>query len=333
MKTSRYQLGVSYYGNRFLKHAKRDLADISECCTYVVHTCSERDLYFHKSALANIFEETRKRGMRVWVDPWGVGGVFGGESFSKFLLDHRRSWQFLSTGEAVHGACLNDPVFRGFVKEWVVSVKELGAQVIFWDEPHIYVTLELELSKIYSCACPTCKGMYMKKYGEQMPKYRNKKVHAFRVETMKNFLQEVMRFAKKKKLINALTIYAFEGILEYDRLWNMAGSLEEVDIFGCDPYWRWHRNYNPGKRVSHFAEKVVKTCWEYDKEPHLWIQGMKFPKGTEKEISEAVLAAADAGVHNMAAWSYDGGELLDPVLSDNSQKVWKEIKKAYRKLL
>lgn len=333
MKSKKYKLGVSYFGNRFLKHAREDLADIAECCTYVVHTLSERDLYFHKIALENIFNETRKRDMQVWVDPWGVGGVFGGESFSKFLLDHRRSWQFLSTGEAVHGACLNNPEFRGFIKEWICTVKDLGGEVILWDEPHIYLTLELELGKIYSCACPTCKELFLKKYGEKMPRYRNKKVHEFRVETMKRFLKDVMGFARKKKLVNALTIYAFEGILEYDRLWDMAGSLDEVDIFGCDPYWRWHRNVSPVKHVGYFAEKVVKTCWQYDKEPHIWIQAMKMPKGTEKEISQAVQAAAEAGVRNMAAWSYDGGELLDTAYAQNSRKVWQEVKKAYKKLL
>ena len=80
MKSSAYRLGVSYFGNRFLKHARRDLAEIAECCSYVVHTCSELDLYFHKIALEQIFNESKKRKLEVWVDPWGLGGVFGGES-------------------------------------------------------------------------------------------------------------------------------------------------------------------------------------------------------------------------------------------------------------
>ena len=60
---------------------------------------------------------------------------------------------------------------------------------------------------------------------------------------------------------------------------------------------------------------------------------MKLPKGTEKEIHDAVETASFYGVHNMAAWSYDGGELLDPVYSADSKKVWQNVKKAYRNLL
>ncbi|MFH1379514.1 MAG: hypothetical protein ABII23_04475 [bacterium] len=333
MKSNEYKLGVSYFGNRFLKHAKKDLADIAECCSYVVHTFSERDLFFHKSAMENIFSETRKRGMQVWVDPWGVGGVFGGESFSKFLLDHRRAWQFLSTGEAVKAACLNNPDFRAFVKEWINNVKDLGGQVILWDEPHVYITLELELGKIYTCTCPICEAKFMKKYAEKMPFQRNRAVQDFRIESMRDFLNEVMAHAKKLKLINALTIYAYKGNEEYDRIWDMAGSLEHVDIFGCDPYWHWHGKHDPEDHVGYFASKVVNTCTKYQKEPHLWIQAMKFPRGAEKTIMQAVEAAADREVTNIAAWSYDGGELLDNVYSEDSRNVWKTVKKAYIKLL
>ena len=108
--------------------------------------------------------------------------------------------------------------------------------------------------------------------------------------------------------------------------------LQEADIFGCDPYWRWHGIKDPKEHVGYFAYKVVKTCWENNKEPHIWIQAMKFPKGKEKEIITAVQEAYQNGIRNMAAWSYDGGELLDNVYSEDSRKVWQSIKKAYMQL-
>lgn len=333
MKSKKYALGVSYFGNRYLKHARNDLADIAECCTYVVHAFSERDLYFHKSAMENIFTETRKKGMQVWVDPWGVGGVFGGETFSRFLLDHRRAWQFLSTGEAVKSACLNHPDFRAFMKEWVRNVKDLGGEVILWDEPHVYLTLELEISKIYTCTCPVCEAKFMKKYAEKMPLHRNRLIQEFRIESMKDFLTDVMAYAKKLKLINALTIYAYKGNREYDRLWDMAASLEHVDIFGCDPYWIWQGRHDPEEHVGYYAAKVSHTCTRYQKTPHLWIQAMKFARGDEKTISKAVQTAVDCNITNIAAWSYDGGELLDNVYSEDSKNVWKTVKKAFIKLL
>ncbi len=333
MKSKTYQLGVTYYGNRYLKHAREDLADIAECCTYVIHTFSERDLYFHKSAMENIFAATRKRGLRVWVDPWGLGGVFGGESFSKFLLDHRRSWQFLSTGGAVQAACLNNKAFRAFVKEWLVNVRDLGGEVILWDEPHMFINLDLEVSRVYTCVCPDCEKRFINKYDEKMPLHRDANVQEFRIETMTDFLRDCMAYAKKLGLTNALTIYALRGIREYERLWDIAASLKDVDIFGCDPYWRWNKRSDPEKHVGYFAEKTVQTCKRFRKQPHVWIQAMKFPRGTEKEILTAVQTAAECGVRNIAAWSYDGGELLDPVYSEDSANVWSMVKKAYLKLL
>ena len=81
------QLGVSYFGNRFLTHAKEDLKRIASSCDYVVHPVNEADLTYHKAALSKIISESRKLGLEVWVDPWALGGVFGGEAFSKFLLE------------------------------------------------------------------------------------------------------------------------------------------------------------------------------------------------------------------------------------------------------
>src|SRR5262245_29210319 len=120
--------GAAYFGNRFLAHAKEDLAVLSGCCDYVVHTLSEHDLYFHKAALATIFAETRRRGLELWVDPWGLGGVFGGESLSRFLLQHPDDWQVVSNGKRVPNACLNSRAFRDFVKEWVLTAADMGTQ-------------------------------------------------------------------------------------------------------------------------------------------------------------------------------------------------------------
>ncbi|MBD3272658.1 MAG: hypothetical protein GF384_09005 [Elusimicrobia bacterium] len=332
MKGRSIQTGVAYFGNRFVNHARDDMARIAECCTYVVHTFSEQDLYFHKQAMESIFSETKKNKMDVWVDPWGVGGVFGGESFSKFLLDNRRAWQILSNGESVQSACLNNTRFRAFMKEWVTNVKDLGADVILWDEPHIYLTLDAELDKVYTCVCPVCKEQYERTYGHEMPSQRNQYIQDFRVRTMKDFLRDCMGYARKKGIKNALTIYALTGIPEYDRVWEIAGSLPEVDIFGCDPYWRWNRSKKPVEHVGYFAYKVAKTCWENSKEPHVWIQAMKLAHGYEHEIGKAIDAAYENAVRNFAAWSFDGGALLDNVSSSDPETVWKEVRKAFMRI-
>ena len=64
----------------------------------VVHTFSENDLRFYRKSVRDIVEVTKETGMRVWMDPWGVGGVFGGEAFSDAALHHRDWLQVAADG-------------------------------------------------------------------------------------------------------------------------------------------------------------------------------------------------------------------------------------------
>ncbi len=245
--------GTSYFGNRFVGHAERDLKRIAGCCDYVVHTVSEADLTYHKSAISKILNLSRQVGLEVWVDPWGLGGTFGGETLSKYLLEHRDSWQIMSDGRVVPAACLNRPEWRSYVMEWVLSVRDMGAQVIFWDEPHMSFDLESEWDGIYSCICDWCQALYKRNYGFALPLRLNDTTRTFRRETIKKFLSEVMSFAKSKGLRNALCLYAFKGHAEYDLVWNEAATLESLDIFGCDPYWRWRTRKEPQAHVGEFS--------------------------------------------------------------------------------
>ena len=154
MKKNIPQLGVAYLGNRILRHAAKDLDEISSVCDYVVHTVSETDITYHKSALTNIFKHSRRKKLEIWADPWGVGGVFGGESFSRYLIQHRDNWQTLSDGRVVPQACLNRPELSHLLKEWILTVRDMGAEVVFWDEPHLHWDIDTELRGIYACACP-----------------------------------------------------------------------------------------------------------------------------------------------------------------------------------
>jgi hypothetical protein len=313
--------GVSYFGNRFLSHARRDLSRIADSCDYVVHTVSEADLTYHKAVMAKLFSETRKAGLEVWADPWGLGGVFGGESFSKFLLEHRDAWQIMSDGRAVPSACLNRPEWRSYIMEWILTVRDMGAQVIFWDEPHIAFTMASELEGIFSCICPICQDLFRKKNGSTLPKHLTDAVRQFRLDSLRNFLNDVMAYAKRHMLKNALCLYAFKGIAEYDKIWEEASALTDLDIFGCDPYWRWRGRQAPDVHVGEFARHVVSSATRNNKQSQVWIQAMRLPAGAEPEIDKACDAAVRAGITHIAAWSFDGGELLDPVLSENPEQA------------
>src|SRR6266705_2044410 len=77
------QFGVSYFGVRNPQHFQRDLDDIA-CLgfTYIVFTFSEEDQRFYQASLTEFVRRTHQQGLKAYVDPWGVCGVFGGEAFS-----------------------------------------------------------------------------------------------------------------------------------------------------------------------------------------------------------------------------------------------------------
>ncbi|HOW27499.1 MAG TPA: hypothetical protein PK876_03215 [Elusimicrobiota bacterium] len=326
--------GVAYLGNRIVSHARRDLADIAEACDYVVHTVSETDFHYHKASLEKIFSDSHRQGLEVWADPWGLGGVFGGETFSRFLLDHPDSWQVLSDGRRVPAACLHQPAFRNFVREWILTVREMGADVLFWDEPHVYFHWDLEWAGTYSCACPLCQKLCRKQFGESLPATMNETARAFRLRSLRGFLEEMVSFARTKKLKNALCLYAFEGSDEYELIWNDLSSLKQLDVFGCDPYWRWppRTSADPREHVTRFSKKVLTATIPLRRHSQIWIQSMRFPKGRETEIRAAVDAAARSGITHLAAWSHDGGAVLDTTLSEDPGKVWRTVKSSFQSI-
>ncbi len=325
-------LGASYYGNRFLSHADKDLRRLRESCDYVVHTVSEADLTYHKAVLAKMLAESKRLGLEVWVDPWGLGGVFGGESFSKFLLEHRDSWQIMSDGRPVPSACLNRPEWRSYIMEWILSVRDMGADVIFWDEPHVSFDFSSEWEGIYSCVCSVCQDKFKRTRGGFLPPRLNEEARAFRLHTIGDFLNDVMSYAKSKGMKNALCLYAFKGNKEYDHVWEQAARLKDLDIFGCDPYWRWRGHQDPAKHVAEFSRHTVQHARANGKGSQIWIQAMRLPAGAENEIARACEAAVKEGVTHLAAWSFDGGELLDPVLSENPAEVWRVTEEIFKKI-
>ncbi|MFH1258793.1 MAG: hypothetical protein ABII74_03090 [Elusimicrobiota bacterium] len=326
------KLGVSYFGNRFYGHAQKDLDEIARHCNFVVHTFSETDFHYHQSCLKDIFAYSKKLGLEVWVDPWGVGGVFGGESFSKILLDNRDCWQRLSNGQYVPALCINNREFRRFLKSWIETAGKLGAEVIFWDEPHLFMSPLLEMREIYSCTCMACREIFDQLYHQAMPEEINDQLRLFHRKIIKEFLVDLFRLTKKKNLKNALCLYALAGYPEYDLFWEEIASAPELDIFGCDPYWRLNKKEDPAKYVGFFSKKVYDTCQRNNKEGQIWLQAMSLPEGKEKEIVTAAQSAFQAGIRNFAGWSYDGGAILDNTQSSAPEEVKKVLFQAYDSL-
>jgi hypothetical protein len=116
---------VSYFGNRYLDHFRRDLDEIREHgFDTVVHCVTEADREWGIKRIGELFELTREAGLSCWADPWGMAGVFGGEAHSGFL----------ASGGQVDAA---DPGLRALLHNWVDDMAAAGAEYVFWDEPDL----------------------------------------------------------------------------------------------------------------------------------------------------------------------------------------------------
>jgi hypothetical protein len=127
--------GVAYHDVRNPIHVRKDLQDMVEHhCSFVVHTFSEADLIFYRRAMKEIVKASHDLGLEVYVDPWAVGGIFGGEALSRFVAENLADRQVLVDGTSAAAACMNSEHFRSFMKSWIEAAAEIGADVVFWDE-------------------------------------------------------------------------------------------------------------------------------------------------------------------------------------------------------
>lgn len=333
------KVGASYFGNRFLNHFKNDLLELNSLpFNYIIHTFSENDLRFYRQTMQEFFLASKASGLEVYVDPWGIGGLFGGEAFSEFTAKWPQECQVLSTGQRISAACPGREAFFEFMCEWTDAACSLGADIIFWDEPHFYLDGN-EARKnsfgysTWSCCCDVCQKNFKSRYGAAMEKNLNEEMIEYRQDVLKSFLERLCGRVKAKGLRNAVCILPvpwekFSKILGiYD--WTKIASIRSVDILSTDPYWAILGQ--PVKSyVKSFSEKIVKLSKQFGKESEVWIQGFKINKKQEEEVREAVATAKSCGPDRMAVWSYRATECMSELACENPERVWEIIKNGFR---
>ncbi len=329
-----FEAGVSYFGNRDPMHVRGDMEDIIDHgCTFVVHTFSETDYHFYTKAMMDIVKISHDLGLTVYLDPWGVGGVFGGEAFSRFVMENPVETQRLADGTHLPAACLSRKSFRDFMKRWLDRASEIGADVVFWDEPHFYIPRSVWRNKQkpneWACRCDICSSLFKERFGREMPKVMDEDVIAFRDGSIVSFFREMTEYGARLRMKNGLVMLPEENYLTGVSSWDKLASIEEVDIFGTDPYWIiFRKDLDPYVRDA--ARRVMEISKKYGKEPQIWVQAYKVPAGREPEVGRAVEVIVEEGIGNVAAWSYRGGAPMN-LRSDNPDLVWKVLGEAFMK--
>jgi len=322
--------GISYFGNRNPKHFVVDLEEIvSHHCNFILHTFSENDQQFYKESVAEMVALSKASGLQCYLDPWGVGRVFGGESYSSFALQNIDTCQVLPDGKMAPAVCLNHPRFLEFMCSWIDDASEVGADVLFWDEPHFYIELrDRNRFPIWHCQCTTCSSLFRERYGSDIARAEIKNIIRFKEDSVIFFLEKLCVYAQNKGLKNTVCLLPFKD----DRIgisnWSRVAAIAELQTLGTDPYWMFFEK-NLDAFVGDFSREVVALCNQFAKEAQIWIQAYKIEQGREEELRQAVAVAYARGVRNFAAWSYSGNAYMSYNRSDDPQRVWDVLGEIY----
>jgi len=323
------KLGVSYFGNRYPKHFQEDIKDICEHhCNFIVLTFSENDLEFYQETLREFVRISKDQGLEVHLDPWGVGGVFGGEAYSRFALVHPEALQVSVKGDQLPAACPNSPLFRDYMRRWIETAVTLGATVLFWDEPHFYLSPEGD--KNWACYCSNCQRKFQEQYGRQIPPVIDGDFAQFREDSILDFLSFLFRYSRQCGAENALCLLPERSDVQGYRDWERVVALDNLSIFGTDPYWK-SLGVEMESLVRPYAQRVYGLAQRYGKEGQIWIQNFRIGEGEEEDVYRAVMIAYEEGIRNIAAWSYLGSGIIS-YRSANPQKVWDILGRAYGEL-
>jgi hypothetical protein len=310
-----FRSGVAYFGVRNPQWVARDMAAIRQRgLNAVLHTCSEEDLKYYPKTLKEIIHISASEGLSVYVNPWGVGRVFGGEAYTELAARNPKMAQISNTGERLVAACPNSPEFKSYMKTWVEAVCDTEAEIIFWDEPHFY--FEKQNPDLQSCFCEHCRAL------------------ASREDGIIAFLDEMTQYVKqqgagKRNSVCLLPPWFPAGIQDWERV----ASLRAVDEIASDPYWEKGDSLEQvQKAYTEVSQKVAYLAHAHHKDAQMWIKNYHIEAGTEHYVSEATRIAADAGIRSIFAWSYLGSAYMDLLASDAPELVWETQVKAFEEL-
>jgi hypothetical protein len=269
------------------------------------------------------------------------------------------AWQQLSDGRRVPVACPSHPATREFVRKWIAAAAEAGAQVAFWDEPHLHsASGSGDYSGAWACHCQYCRDVF-KEIGEPPPLFGGE-AQAYREQVLLNFLTEMIGEARRAGMRNALCLlpsafseHGFPQVADAmrERLrsriaedlieqalgpllhfgiddWDRAAAIPDLDIFGTDPYW-FLFDVEPEPFMRAYSERAIRVARKSGRQSQLWLQAFSVPEGREEELMMGAKVAAELGADSLAAWSYRGTASMSRIASARPEKVWQILGEAF----
>lgn len=292
---------------------------------YVLHTYSEYDLMFREKTLMEIVKISHEAGLEVWVNPWGVGNVFGGEPFSNFVNQNIfSSCQVLDDGNPTAIACPNSPMFNDYMVKWLNAVSAAKVDAILWDEPHFHEQGFLSsVEGRWGCRCKYCKAKYEELFNTEMPLNETDSVKLFKLKSILKFITNLADKAKKLGIKNTLYLTANLKPNKIITAWDDYAKIESIDTIATGPYWQWAKE--EVGIVNEYSRVIQRLAKKYNKESQVWIQGFNIHAQLESEIRQATQFVNEAEVDRIAFWGYEGCTQQSWISCDNPTLVWRTI--------
>jgi hypothetical protein len=325
------ELGFAWHHSKLPKHARQDFEDmLANNCSSVLIAASENDLTYWYPNMVEIVEVAKDVGLKVWLNTWALGGVFGGEPPSMFLHEHHKHRQITAESqETVPAACINTTEFQNYFFGIVRKVvKDMKIDGVFIDEPHYYLVFD---PSEFTCICDECRTKYETTMGSEMPLEYTEDVKKFREKNMYDFLIETCQTIKNTRAsaeVCVCIIPADLGPLGTPE-WDLIAGIPEVDIFSTDPYY--HVFGLEREWAIEAARKTIETAKTHGKQSQLWLQMFRLPKGEETAVASLIPEYASLGVDSIFGWCYLANKGTS-IASDDPDKLWNLVLEEYRNL-
>ena len=318
--------GCSYFGVRIARHVRRDMADLAaRGYTSVLHTYSENDLAYYRGTIREIVEASHAEGLTVQLGPWGLGRTFGGEAESRFVAFHPEACQVMDDGRRVAAACLNQPAYRAFCKEWADAALEAGADSVFWDEPAWVMPVHVGVDDParWSCRCDVCAD----RFGGPLPTELTPEAQAFREASVVDFLRDVVAHVAGRGGRNTICLLPATGGTHGISDWDTVASLPGLTTFATDPYWK-HWGEPAGPFVRRFARLLRETCDRHGVGAQLWLPSFGLTRDEIPELEAAIEGAREEGVTDLWTWGYEACGHMTSLATPDAPLVWEAVSAA-----
>ena len=337
------QTSISYYGLGYVEHNRADFREMkAHGCTTVILAVTEFDMDFWFPSLQRIIDAAHEEGLRVLIDPWGIGKYFGGEQVSLFLQNNIHNRQVSAfTGEVLNAACFNTNSFIDYFQRFVLKIaRETTPDGFFWDEPHYaypksYASITGGAGDDWSCRCPVCMKKFQDYYGYEMPRIMNDDVKEFRWREALHILEDTSR---KIKEINpkyeitccvhaTLNTYYVTELRGYDQ-WDRVAACPYFDVFSTTII-NWSL---PQSFFETITRRTVEMAKKYGKQSERWLMNYNASPLSLEQMDKVVDLYTSMGVDRLAAWTYRGG-YGTVVAAPNALEMWDRLGENYRRVL